>query len=291
MARLHLLTTLTGHEDRVWQVQWNPTQSIIASCSADKTVRLYKYKKGDNGVEFRWATTIPTGHKRTVRALAWAPSGKTLATASFDSTIGIWEELDNGDGVADQRSGEDWECISTIEGHETECKGVAFSSKGNLLATCSRDKSVWVWEVQPDFDFECLSVLMEHSQDVKCVAWHPSEEILASASYDNTIKLYLDDPSDDWYPFTTLKGHESTVWALAFSPCGHYLASCSDDTRILIWKRNGEIGDWGRVHEIMGHGMPIYTIAWRQGDPEDPDDIGWLAGGGGDGVLNVWDIK
>lgn len=140
-----------GHDDRAWHVAWNPARPLLASCSADKNVRLYNYSTSSEpdgpSLKFSHLTTIPTGHSKTVRAVAWSPSGKALATASFDSNIGIWaqEEADGEDGEAVNPAGE-WECMSLLEGHETECKSVAYSSSGNLLASCSRDKTVWIWE-------------------------------------------------------------------------------------------------------------------------------------------------
>jgi len=90
----------------------------------------------------------------------------------------VWEQEGGMDVDGESMGGGEWECASLLEGHETECKCVAYSSTGTLLASCSRDKTVWIWEVQPDADFECMAVLMNHSQDVKCVAWHPTEELM-----------------------------------------------------------------------------------------------------------------
>lgn len=215
MPRLELVAVPAAHTEPAWAVAWNPQRNILASCSSDKTVRLYTFTlspppptasstphthaSGQACTHTHTAAPPPlpsptsikpsvhfqqsilTEHKRTVRTISWSPTGLTLATGSFDSTVGLWAEVDpdaeeeeSGEGVyrpegagaaaaAAREDGEDvdmdleigsgtegrereWECVTTLEGHESECKAVAWSSDGALLASCSRDKSVWVWE-------------------------------------------------------------------------------------------------------------------------------------------------
>jgi WD40 repeat protein len=171
----------SGHEDRVWHVSWNPTKPLLASCSADKTVRMYHYKRDPDSsdVIFSHLNSIPTGHTKTVRAISWSPSGETLATASFDSNIGIWEQETSEDDD-ESPSQREWECASLLEGHETECKSVAYSSTGTLLASCSRDKTVWIWEGKRSL-FLTMVPSLTHSKYIRILtssAWVSSWSIV-----------------------------------------------------------------------------------------------------------------
>ena len=157
-----------------------------------------------------------------------------------------------------------WDCTTNLEGHENEVKCITWSSSGKFLASCSRDKTVWIWEKMGEDDYECASVQMNHTQDVKRVTWHPSEDILASSSYDNDISLYCES-TDDWSCYATLKGHESTVWAIAFNETGNCLVSVSDDRCIRVWTFDGDVrsSKWTCISTLENyHERSIYDVSW-----------------------------
>ncbi|KAJ2328563.1 Cytosolic iron-sulfur protein assembly protein, partial [Coemansia sp. RSA 2681] len=311
--------------DRVWQVSWDPSGTRLASCSGDKSARVWSAISGANfftaamevdsdssnaATTTTTATTwqcldiIDNAHKRTVRSVAFEPTqGRAIATASFDGTTAIWEKTEESDGS--------YECVATLEGHENEAKCVAWAPSGQLLATCGRDKSVWIWESNGEGDFDCISVLMEHTQDVKMVLWHPSQELLASFSYDDTIRVWKED-DDDWVSATTISGHTSTVWGGAFSPQGEYLASVSDDRTVRVWTQNAsqekstsEEGFYYRpdtsyrcvaVVPDSVHSRAIYSVSWCASPVAGEQssamaDLGFLATGSGDNAVRILSVS
>jgi WD40 repeat protein len=194
-----------------------------------------------------------------------------LACASFDATVSIWRY-----DAAATNPDDAFEHVATLEGHEHEVKSVTWSMDGMFLASCSRDKTVWIWsradpdDEENDEDWECVSVLSGHTQDVKRVAFSPIEHLLASASYDDTVRIWKDDGgrSDDWICEQTIQGHSSTVWDVCWDASGGKLATCSDDATVRIWERSSgwlsSAKQFRCVCTIGGiHDRPVYSVSWH----------------------------
>jgi WD40 repeat protein len=239
---------------RAWVSVPNPNNlPLIATATSDKTVRVYSLKN------FTLHSILEGGHSRSVRTVAWKPETKNngtlvLASGSFDQTVGLWrrrepqsnEEIRGGDietsgdtleqeitsfggprsePDSDRSENEDdWEFSLVLEGQENEIKSVAYSPSGQYLASCSRDKSIWIWEEvgeEGEDEWETIAVLQEHTGDVKTVCWRENDgngEVLASASYDDTIRLWREVEEGEWASVAELEGHEGTVWSLDWEP-------------------------------------------------------------------------
>lgn len=137
---------LTTHKDRVWSVDWSCKDNILSSGSGDKTIKIWNKQK----------EIASYSENRTIRRVKFSPDGMQLAACSFNGQIHIYK-FENGQ----------FEEYAELEGHESEVKSIAWSADGSLLATCGRDKSVWIWECWEDGDYECSAVLTSHSADVK----------------------------------------------------------------------------------------------------------------------------
>jgi len=335
---ISLEETLLAHDDRVWSIAFEPNRNeLLATCSSDKTVKIWKRReekkiiiddgdfdgKAKKKVSFRCACTLDGVHERTIRSVSWSPCGRYLASASFDATVAVYQRVDEDEDEEDVK----FECVAALEGHENEVKSCAWSPSGSLLATCGRDKSVWIWESAPGNHFECVAVLHGHTQDVKKVKWHETEDVLYSASYDDTVKTWKEDlDGDDWSCSGTTKAHESTVWDLTQERVkeGGRFATVSDDGWVKIWKAGGALkteisGSSGSSSNNnnskkedaaplecsfrSGHDRPILCVDWlgaanttKNSESKSSDCSGkkhpaTLAAGGGDNSVRVYREK
>ncbi|KAI1153004.1 WD40-repeat-containing domain protein [Nemania diffusa] len=273
--------------ERAWQSIPHPTLPLLAT-THQKSVTVFSLST------LSAHSTLTNGHERSVRSTTWKPNlpphKLCLVTVSFDSTAGLWRWEDEGQGggggleveitggTKDDAEEKDWELIVVLDGHDSEIKSVAFSPSGQFLATCSRDKSVWVWEdvgaSEADDEWETVAVLNEHEGDVKAVAWCPdtnrsgrgrySSDVLASASYDDTVRIWREDGEGEWVCVAVLEGHKGTVWGVQWEPN----PKTKRFPRLLTWSADRTIRVWSlREEEDEAEGAPRHAWGGLGGIP------------------------
>ena len=88
-----------GHKDWVRDVAWAPNvipgRSVVASCSEDRTVIIWKQGGDDgntDGDNAKWTPTLLNTFDDPVWRVSWSITGNILAVSSGDSTVTLWKE-------------------------------------------------------------------------------------------------------------------------------------------------------------------------------------------------------
>mmetsp|Transcript_22403 Transcript_22403/g.55540 ORF Transcript_22403/g.55540 Transcript_22403/m.55540 type:complete len:948 (-) Transcript_22403:932-3775(-) len=174
------LKTYTGHTDEVNAVKWDPSGSLLASCSDDCTAKVWDVNSDRKEPMYDFKS-----HQQEIYTVKWAPTGPgsknpekkpLLATASFDGSVRLWNI---NDGT----------CIQVFSRHRDSVYSVAFSPSGNYLASGSLAGQLYIWNVMEGRHIKSF----KGKGDIFEVAWN-KEETRVAACFSSNVVCILDFP-------------------------------------------------------------------------------------------------
>lgn len=245
--------TYHGHTIAAYMAVWSSDGTRIASCSADKTVKVWDAMTGDHSL------TYP-GHTNEVNAISWWSQQRLIASASRDKTVHVW--------------GADTGIASLIyKGHQGIVNDVVWAPRGSRLASASYDRTVHVWD---SITQTLYAKYTGHTDWVIELDWSPDGTYIASTSYDKTVQVWEAATGNH---VLTYNGHGTRVGPVAWSHNGKYIASASTiDGAIHVWDAN----NGNLLFSYQGHANGVWSVEWSQDDQR-------IISCGIDHTVQIWD--
>ncbi len=156
-----------GHESAVQAVAFSAPRSLIATGSADRTVRMWNAETFEPGRVLR-------GHQGFVTALTFAPDGRTLASGDLSGNVRVWS-------MATRRA------VRSMRAHKGGITALAYSPDGHWLATAGRDGEVKLWDMVRS---RAPRIFSGHAGEVRSVSFAPDGATLASAGADGVVRFW-----------------------------------------------------------------------------------------------------
>ncbi len=190
------------------------------------------------------------GQAAKVTALAYSRSGSRLAVASGEpGSVGqVRVYFIPSSGLPTGKP------EVFIRAHKDLIHDLAFNPDGQILATCSYDRLVKLWNVA---DGKELNTLKDHSDAVYGLSFSPDGKLLASAAADRAVKVWEVETGKRLY---TLSEPTEWVYAVAWHPGGKHLAAAGVDKSIRVWEVSADGGKL--IHSVFAHEGPVTRLVY-----------------------------
>ncbi|XP_033105844.1 WD repeat, SAM and U-box domain-containing protein 1-like [Anneissia japonica] len=252
--------------------------SLLATCSGDKTVRLYKIS--ENFKELAFSPLV--GHSYYVHCCVFSPFGTTLASCSTDGKIILW----------DTRTGQ---TLSTFK-HESNAilRVCRFSPDSKYLVSGAADNILCVWDVKAG---KLIKSLEGHVNVVTACAFTPDSEFIVSCSANGDLRIWNASGRSSMCLFYDPDCHDLAAGCLAISPtfgsahpdfdfsksgmCYFLLATCGDNL-VKLWDLETSPACCTKLRcELKGHTANVTSVAFSA-------DGLLLASGAFDKTVIIW---
>lgn len=264
------------------------------SIGSNKLIQIFDITSGKSVYRFQ---LMQLDGECYIRGMSFHPDGRSLITGDEAAVVrifglkhqilkdgttvqaGAWTLQSNGiQPLADERiSHSNDGPIRDLLGHEMDIYDIDCSNDGQLIASCSGDKTVRLWGFESS---ECMAVL-GHKDALHSVSFSPDAKYVVAGSLCHKIVVW---DCETGHLINSLKGHNDSIYGLGLSPCGDRFATCSLDKTILMWSSDDGYSQAKPTMTLEGHTDYVLCVAFS------PDGK-WIASGGKDKALQFWDAE
>ncbi|KAF9076446.1 WD40-repeat-containing domain protein [Rhodocollybia butyracea] len=303
-------TTLQPHNNGVFDVKWSPSDSLLATCSGDKSVRISCPNTS------RLLHTFE-GHTSSVKRVSWHPlNDSLLSTGGRDGTICVWDlrvpqcttSSSQGPVFIIPDAHEPLNSKARRAKHQTPktVTNLVFTEDMSLISSGSSDGVLRCW----DFRFLSESGIRKPAKSKRfipslysdtdpttlygsrrtrgilslAVGTGPSSGLLFALGADSRIHTYSASSLTPYpinFTHPNLRVNGSFYLSSAVSPCGRWLASGGGESAILF-----DVAAAAKPYatalpgvELKAQLGEVYAVDWADG---------MLASGADDRTVRVW---
>ncbi|MFV1959985.1 MAG: WD40 repeat domain-containing protein, partial [Planctomycetota bacterium] len=251
-----VLSSLKGQTEEVGAVALAPDESVVATGSADRTVRIWDASDGSQ------RGMIPAEHVgAAVNALVFSPDSKHLY-------VGMEQKW----GILD------WNLESktarVLEGHTGAVLDLAISADGKRLVSASRDRTLRCWDLETGKPI-CR---IHFGSDPLAVAISPHGTRIYGGGRGAAVKIF---DAADGSPQGAAEIEQDYVTDLFPDPAGERLYVAGDRGVFVVKRRDLSLVEPPAAGRLEGPPGAVFSLAVTR-------DGRWIVAGGAENGLWMW---
>ncbi|KAJ2058570.1 hypothetical protein GGH13_007100 [Coemansia sp. S155-1] len=206
----------------------------------------------------QYRTWYMTRHKGTATAVAFSRDGRYIATGSVDTSLKLIEV----DRVRNPQTGstrpEDKPVIRTLYNHLAEITAVAFHPNGLVLASCSVDRTIKMFDLSAAYGKYSFQSFKDNYA-YRSIAFHPSGEYLAAGGDGCEVRVYNVNTAKA-YLLGAGAQHSAGITRVSYAGSGALVGSSSRDGSVKLW--DGASGKCVRTLDRAHGGQAVTAVTF-----------------------------
>lgn len=230
------------------EVSFHPGTRVLASCSDDRTIKLFDLQRVTNKKSFK-----QLNDSSPIRSISFHPTGDYLLSGTADGPVRLY----------DVRQGQCFSSQNDSDNHQSGINYVRWSADGRMYVTAGDDGNIKIWDSQSGKLINTIQAAHGGHQ-VASVCFSKTGRYLLSAGTDSCPKIW--DMTSFNRPVLVVHGAQQREKLI--QACFSYnedliISGCEKTNGIVLWcSRTGTL-----IDRYAGHSNPAHAFSASPVDP------------------------